>query len=36
MRPILEGSGIQFPNIGAVMSDEKRRSILASTTAGGG
>jgi hypothetical protein len=36
LRPILEVSGIQFPNIGAVMSDEKRRSSLASTAAGGG
>jgi hypothetical protein len=36
MWPILEASGIQFTNIGAVMSDKERRSILASTTAGGG
>jgi hypothetical protein len=36
LRPILEASGIQFPNIGAVMSDEERRSSLASTTVGGG
>jgi hypothetical protein len=36
LSPILEVSGIQFPNIGAVMSDEKRRSSLASTAAGGG
>jgi hypothetical protein len=36
LRPILETSGIQFPNINAVMSDEERRSSLASTTAGGG
>jgi hypothetical protein len=36
LRPILEASGIQFPNIGAVMSDEERRSSLASTTAEGG
>jgi hypothetical protein len=35
LRPILEISGIQFPNISAVMSDEECRSILASTTAGG-
>jgi hypothetical protein len=34
LRPILEASGIQFPNIGAVMSDEERRSSLASTAAG--
>jgi hypothetical protein len=33
---ILEALGIQFPNIDAVMSDEERRSSLASTTAGGG
>jgi hypothetical protein len=36
LRPILEVSGIQLPNIGGVMSDEESRSILASTTAGGG
>jgi hypothetical protein len=36
LRPILEASGIQFPNIGGVMSDEERRSSLTSTTAGGG
>jgi hypothetical protein len=36
LRPILEASGIQFPNTGAVMSDEERRSSLASTTARGG
>jgi hypothetical protein len=36
LRPILEASGIQFPNIGGVMSDEEHRSSLASTTAGGG
>jgi hypothetical protein len=36
LRPILEASGIQFPNIDAVMSDEERRSSLASTGAGGG
>jgi hypothetical protein len=33
LRPILEVSGIQFPNIGAVMSDEEHRSSLASTVA---
>jgi hypothetical protein len=33
--PILEASGIQFPDIGGVMSDEERRSSLASTTGGG-
>jgi hypothetical protein len=31
-----EASGIQFPNIGAVMSDEECRSCLASTAPGGG
>jgi hypothetical protein len=36
LRHILEASGIQFSNIGAVMSDEERRSSLASTTVGGG
>jgi hypothetical protein len=36
LRPILEASDIQFPNIGAVMSDEERRSNLASIVAGGG
>jgi hypothetical protein len=36
LRPILEASVIQFPNIGAVMSDEEHRSSLASATAGGG
>jgi hypothetical protein len=36
LRPILEASGIQFPNVGAVMSDEERRSSLAFTTTGGG
>jgi hypothetical protein len=36
LMPILETSGIQFPNVGAVMSDEERRSSLASTVAGGG
>jgi hypothetical protein len=35
LRPILEASGIQFSNIGAVMSDKERRSSLASTAAGG-
>jgi hypothetical protein len=34
LRPILEASGIQFPNIGGVMSDEECRSSLASTAAG--
>jgi hypothetical protein len=36
LRPILEASIIQFPNIGAVVSDEEHRSSLASATAGGG
>jgi hypothetical protein len=36
LRLILEASGIQFPNIGGVMSNEERRSSLASTEAGGG
>jgi hypothetical protein len=36
LSPILEASGIPFPNIGAVLSDEERRSSLASTTARGG
>jgi hypothetical protein len=31
MRPILEAQGIHFPEIGGVMSDEERRSSLAST-----
>jgi hypothetical protein len=34
LRPILEASGIQFPNIGGVISDEECRSSLASTAAG--
>jgi hypothetical protein len=36
LRPILEALVIQYPNIGAVMSDEKRRSSLASTAVRGG
>jgi hypothetical protein len=36
LMPILGALGIQFPNIGAVMSDEGCRSSLASTTTGGG
>jgi hypothetical protein len=36
LRPILEASGIQFPNVGGVMSDVERRSSLASIAAGGG
>jgi hypothetical protein len=31
MRPILEAQGIQFPDIGGVMSDGERRSSFAST-----
>jgi hypothetical protein len=34
LRPIMEASGIQFSDIGGVMSDEERRSSLASTIAG--
>jgi hypothetical protein len=30
LRPILEAQGIQFPDIGGVMSDEEHRSSLAS------
>jgi hypothetical protein len=33
LRPILATSGIQFPDIGGVMSDEECRSSLASTVA---
>jgi hypothetical protein len=36
LRPILEASSIQFPNIDAVMSNVERRSSLVSTAAGGG
>jgi hypothetical protein len=35
LRPILEAQGIQFLDIGGVMSDEERRSSFASTAAGG-
>jgi hypothetical protein len=35
LMPILKAKGIQFPNIGGVMSDEERKSSLASTTGGG-
>jgi hypothetical protein len=35
LRPILEAQGIQFPNIGGVMSDEERRSSFASMAGGG-
>jgi hypothetical protein len=34
LRPILDASGIQFPDISGVMSDEERRSSLASMAAG--
>jgi hypothetical protein len=33
---ILEASGIQFPNIGTIISDEERMSNLASIAARGG
>jgi hypothetical protein len=36
MRPILKVSGIRFPGIAGVMSDEECRSSLASIAAGGG
>jgi hypothetical protein len=35
LRPILEAQGIQFPDIGGVMSDEECRSSLASRAGGG-
>jgi hypothetical protein len=35
LRPILEVQGIQFSDIGGVMSDEERRSSFASIAAGG-
>jgi hypothetical protein len=35
LRPILEAQGIQFPDIGGVMSDEEHRSSFASTAVGG-
>jgi hypothetical protein len=34
LRPILQAQGIQFPDIGGVMSDEERRSNFASTAVG--
>jgi hypothetical protein len=34
LRPILEPSDIQLPDIGEVMSGEEHRSSLASTIAG--
>jgi hypothetical protein len=36
LSPILEASGIQLPNIDGVMSDEQRRTSLASTATRGG
>jgi hypothetical protein len=36
LRHILEAQEIQFPGIGGVMSDEKRRSNIASIAVGGG
>jgi hypothetical protein len=36
LRPILEALVIQYPNIGAVMSNEECRSSLASTAVRGG
>jgi hypothetical protein len=35
LTPILEASGIQFPDIGRLMSGEERRSSLASIAGGG-
>jgi hypothetical protein len=35
LRPILEASGIQFHELGGVMSDKESRSILASAGGGG-
>jgi hypothetical protein len=35
LKPILEAEGIQFPDIARVMSEEERRSSLASTAGGG-
>jgi hypothetical protein len=34
LRHIVEAQGIQFPNITGVMSNEERRSSLASTVRG--
>jgi hypothetical protein len=33
LKPILESQGIQFPNIAGIMSEEERRSSLASIAA---
>jgi hypothetical protein len=35
LKPILEAEGIKFPDIARVMSEEERRSSLASTAGGG-
>jgi hypothetical protein len=35
LRPILEAQGVQFLDIGGVMSDEECRSSFASTAGGG-
>jgi hypothetical protein len=35
LRPILEAQGIQFPDIGGVMSDEERRRSFASLAGDG-
>jgi hypothetical protein len=35
VKPILKVQGIQFPDIGEVISEEERRSSLASTAGGG-
>jgi hypothetical protein len=35
LKSILEAEGIQFPDIDGVMSEEERRSNLASTVGGG-
>jgi hypothetical protein len=36
LRPVLEASGIQFPDINGVMSDKESRRRLASISVGGG
>jgi hypothetical protein len=36
LRPILEASGIQFPDIGGIMIDKEHRSSLAYIAARGG
>jgi hypothetical protein len=35
LKPLLEAQGIQFPDIGGVMSEEEHRNSLASTAGGG-